>query len=184
MSTCFGYSLKTLTEMKMDYFLRRDAEISNKIRDINYPVSVEKIMSLLAHSADSWYWGAGLVLLWFVGPDTWRGIILLLFISIFITALLVQGLKFLIKRPRPEGEWGQIYRSSDPHSFPSGHAARAVMLTTIMLLSGYTWIGIVMIVWTLLVGLSRIGLGVHYISDIVVGTVIGIMIGVLIVVIV
>jgi undecaprenyl-diphosphatase len=89
-------------------------------------------------------------------------------------------LKFLIKRPRPEGEWGQVYRKSDPHSFPSGHAARAIMLTTVTLLSGHVWLGAGMLIWTLLVDLSRVGLGVHYYSDILVGTGIGILMGVLV----
>ena len=85
--------------------------------------------------------------------------------------------------PRLEGEWGQIYRRSDPHSFPSGHAARATMLSLIMLVSGYYWIGFAMIIWTSLVAISRIGLGVHYLSDIVVGTAIGAVFGTLVVLI-
>ena len=103
-------------------------------------------------------------------------------IGILLTALFVQGLKFVIKRPRPDGEWGQIYRKSDPHSFPSGHTARATMLTMIVLLSGYPLFGLIMILWTFLVALSRIALGVHFLSDILVGSVIGIIFGSLIIV--
>jgi undecaprenyl-diphosphatase len=164
--------------MNWDTLLIKDEEISNKIQGVLGKYKI--VLSFLAHSADSWYWGAALGILWLVGSVTWRGIIQLLLLGIFATSLLVQGLKFIIKRPRPEGEWGQIYRSSDPHSFPSGHAARAIMLTTIMLLSGYVWIGVGMLVWTLLVDLSRVGLGVHYLSDIFVGTGIGIVMGVVV----
>ena len=163
--------------MELSNLLKADAEFSERIQDINYPPLIRKVMSILAHSADSWYWGGGLAILWFLGPQEWRGIIQLLFVGIILTALFVQGLKFIIKRPRPEGEWGQIYRNSDPHSFPSGHAARAVMLTLLILLSGYGWLGILMILWAILVGCSRIGLGVHYISDILVGCLIGALFG-------
>ena len=104
---------------------------------------------------------------------------LLLFLAIFFTALCVLAIKFLVKRPRPEGEWGQIYRSSDPHSFPSGHAARAIMLTLITLLIGPWWIGLILLAWTILVDLSRIGLGIHYFSDILGGTLIGVVMGLL-----
>jgi undecaprenyl-diphosphatase len=163
--------------MNITNLLKIDAELSEKIRNAAYSSFVRQVMSILAHSADSWYWGIVLAALWLIGPRAWRGDIQLLFIGIVLTALFIQGLKFFIKRPRPEGEWGQIYRSSDPHSFPSGHAARAIMLTTIMLLSGYIWLGLLMIFWTLLVAAARVGLGVHYLSDIVVGTAIGAFFG-------
>jgi undecaprenyl-diphosphatase len=165
--------------MSLQTLLEKDARYSKMIRIPENQPWIKKVAAILAHSGDSWFWGAALVLLWIVGPSDWRPQIALLFLGIFFTAVSVLALKFLIKRPRPEGEWGQIYRSSDPHSFPSGHAARATMLTVIMLLTGFWWIGMAMVVWTVLVDISRIGLGVHYISDIIVGTLIGILMGVL-----
>jgi len=169
--------------MPLSNILHKDAELSKQIRIKDDNVLLKKLAAFLAHSGDSWFWIVALVLLWFLGPKLWQAQIRLLFIGILITAVTVLLLKFLIQRPRPEGEWGQIYRRSDPHSFPSGHAARATMLTVIMLVSGYYWIGLAMIVWTLMVDISRIGLGVHYISDIVVGTTIGAVFGTLVVMI-
>ena len=163
--------------MSFENLLRIDTEYSNKARIPEHKPVLNKVAAFLAHSGDSWFWGAGLALLWLIGPKPWRPQIALLFLGIFFTAVSVLILKFLIKRPRPEGEWGQVYRNSDPHSFPSGHAARAIMLTVIMLLSGFWWIGLLMALWTLLVDLSRVGLGVHYFSDILVGTQIGIVMG-------
>ena len=169
--------------MPINTLLEKDQHHTQQLRLSDDKPGIKKIAAFFAHSGDSWFWGVSLVLLWFFGPADWRPQVTLLFIGIFFTAVSVLVLKFSFKRPRPEGEWGQIYRSTDPHSFPSGHAARAIMLTTIMLLSGYIWIGIIMIVWALLVDLARIGLGVHYISDIVVGSIIGIFMGVLVMVI-
>ncbi len=166
--------------MTFSDFLLKDAELSQRIRIPDNQLVLKKTASLLAHSGDSWFLGAGLALFWIFGPRSWRPDIQLLFIGIVFTAVAVLVLKFSIKRPRPEGEWGQIYRSSDPHSFPSGHAARAIMLTTIMLLSGYAWIGAGMLIWAILVDLSRVGLGVHYYSDILAGTGIGVLMGVLV----
>ncbi len=166
--------------MTFSDFLLKDAELSQRIRIPDNKLVLKKTASLLAHSGDSWFLGAGLALFWIFGPRSWRPDIQLLFIGIVFTAVAVLVLKFSIKRPRPEGEWGQIYRSTDPHSFPSGHAARAIMLTTIMLLSGYAWIGAGMLIWAILVDLSRVGLGVHYYSDILAGTGIGVLMGVLV----
>jgi undecaprenyl-diphosphatase len=163
--------------MTLKDFLQKDVELSQSLQiPENKPV-LKKIAAFFAHSGDSWFWGVGLVLLWIFGPQLWRPRIQLLFIGILITAICVLILKFLIKRPRPEGEWGQIYRSSDPHSFPSGHAARATMLTMLILLAGPFWLGLVMIIWALLVVISRIGLGVHFVSDILGGTILGILFG-------
>ena len=159
--------------MTLSDFLLKDAELSQRIRIPDNKLVLKKTASLFAHSGDSWFLGAGLALLWVIGPRSWRPDIQLLFIGIVFTAVAVFILKFLIKRPRPEGDWGQIYRSTDPHSFPSGHAARATMLTLLMLLTGNIWLGLLMIFWTLLVAAARVGLGVHYLSDIVAGTIIG-----------
>lgn len=166
--------------MTIKTLLNNDRTFSEKFRIPENKPGIKRIAAFLAHSGDSWFWGAALALLWFIGPANWRPQILLLIVGILFTAVSVLALKFLIKRPRPEGEWGQIYRSTDPHSFPSGHAARAIMLTTIMLLSGYAWIGVGMLIWALMVDFARVGLGVHYFSDILVGTAIGIMMGVLV----
>ena len=166
--------------MSIKTLLEKDHQLSQRIRIPEDKPGIKSAAAFLAHSGDSWFWGAALALLWFIGPMDWRPQITLLFIGILFTAVSVLVLKFLIKRPRPEGEWGQIYRSSDPHSFPSGHAARAIMLTTIMLLSGYAWIGAGMLIWAMLVDLARVGLGVHYYSDILVGTGIGVLMGVLV----
>jgi len=166
--------------MTFSDFLLKDAELSQRIRIPDNQLVLKKTASLLAHSGDSWFLGAGLALLWAIGPRSWRPNIQLLFIGILFTAIAVLVLKFSIKRPRPEGEWGQIYRNSDPHSFPSGHAARATMLTLLMLLTGNIWLGLLMISWTLLVTAARVGLGVHYFSDIVAGITIGAAFGVLV----
>lgn len=92
-------------------------------------------------------------------------------------AIAVIILKFSIRRPRPEGEWGQIYRITDPHSFPSGHAARSAALAVLGLATGPTWFGILLALWAPWVGLSRVALGVHYLLDVVAGWFIGIIMG-------
>ena len=140
--------------------------------------SVLRILAvILAHSGDSWFWLIGLGLLWWLGTDYWKHLSLVMIIGIAITAVLVMVIKFTVKRRRPQGEWGKIYRSTDPHSFPSGHAARSGMLAVIALGLGPLWLGLTLLVWAPLVGLARIIMGVHYPSDVVAGMVLGVLIG-------
>jgi undecaprenyl-diphosphatase len=144
------------------------------------PRIIRAIAVVLAHSGDSWFWVVGLGLLWWLGTDYWKRLALVMLIGIVITALIVLLIKFTVRRRRPEGEWGRIYRSTDPHSFPSGHAARSAMLAVIALGLGPIWLGLSLLLWAPLVSLARIILGVHYPSDILAGMALGIILGVLI----
>ena len=94
-------------------------------------------------------------------------------------AVIVMSLKFIIRRRRPEGEWGGIYRNTDPHSFPSGHAARAFLIAVVAAGLGPAWAGILLWVWAPLVALARVAMGVHYLSDVVAGMIVGILIAIL-----
>ena len=144
------------------------------------PGFIRALAVVLAHSGDSWFWLIGLGLLWWLGADYWKQLALVMIIGIGVTALVVLVIKFTVRRRRPQGEWGRIYRSTDPHSFPSGHAARSTMLAVIALGLGPLWLGLSLLLWVPLVGLARIILGVHYPSDIVAGMALGIVMGVLV----
>jgi membrane-associated phospholipid phosphatase len=100
-----------------------------------------------AHSGDSWFWLAGLGLVWlFAGPD-WRYRSVFMGFSLVVLAVVVIAIKFTVRRRRPEGEWGAIYRTADPHSFPSGHAARALLLAVIAWVLGPPWFAWLMVIW-------------------------------------
>ena len=135
--------------------------------------------AFLAHSGDSWFWILGLGVVWWFGDAYWKHLALVMLIGIIVTALIVLVIKFTVRRSRPQGEWGRIYRKTDPHSFPSGHAARSTMLAVLALGIGPLWLGLILLVWAPLVGLARITMGVHYPSDILAGMVLGILLGIL-----
>jgi undecaprenyl-diphosphatase len=139
---------------------------------------------LLAHSGDSWFWLIGLGVLWWQGSDYWKRLALIMIAGIAVTAVVVMAIKFTVRRSRPQGEWGRVYRSTDPHSFPSGHAARSAMLAVVGLGLGPLWLGIILLVWAPMVGLARIIMGVHYPSDVIAGLVMGAIMGVLILIVV
>lgn len=138
---------------------------------------VRKLSAVLAHSGDSWFWLIGLTILWWLGSDYWKDRAVVLIVAILITAGIVFLVKQAIRRRRPEGEWGKLYRATDPHSFPSGHAVRAVMLAVIALGLGPLWLGLILAVWAPMVGLARITMRLHYLSDVLVGMLLGLIIG-------
>lgn len=136
-----------------------------------------KLAVFFAHSGDSWFWMAGLVLVWLFTGGSWHVHTALMAIGVGVLAVLVLAIKFTIRRQRPEGEWGAIYRNTDPHSFPSGHAARAAMLAGMALGLGPTWFGWLVLAWAPLVSLARVATGVHYLSDVLAGWVLGVIAG-------
>jgi len=154
-----------------------DARLSARLRVAERPGFLRTVAAVLAHSGDSWFWWAGLLLLWWRGDGFWRPWALTVLICIIAVALVVLVVKFTIRRHRPEGEWGSFYRSTDPHSFPSGHAVRAVLIAVLAIGMGPWWLALILCIWAPLVMLARVAMGVHYLSDVVVGAALGLIAG-------
>ncbi|MGD0753263.1 MAG: phosphatase PAP2 family protein [Anaerolineales bacterium] len=159
--------------MNWEQLLSLDARLSAKLRVAERPGLLRTCAAFLAHSGDSWFWWAGLALLWWRGNLFWRPWALTVLLSIIGLAVIVLAIKFTIRRSRPQGEWGGMYRSTDPHSFPSGHAARAILIGVLAIGLGPGWLAILLCVWAPLVALARVAMGLHYLSDIVAGAVLG-----------
>ncbi|MCS6909194.1 MAG: phosphatase PAP2 family protein [Anaerolineales bacterium] len=157
--------------------LEADARLSEKLGVAEKPGLLRNLAAFLAHSGDSWFWGFGLVLVWLLGEAGWKYRAVVLFVAIAVTAIIVQTLKWTVRRRRPPGEWGAIYRNADPHSFPSGHAARAIMLAVLGLALGPAWFALILCVWGPLVALARVAMGVHYVSDVAAGALLGVLFG-------
>ena len=164
--------------MTWNRFLELDARLSACMRVAGRPGLLRTVAVVLAHSGDSWFWWPGLGLLWWLGNSFWRPWALAVLLSIIALAVVVLVIKFTIRRRRPEGDWGGLYRKTDPHSFPSGHAARVVLIAVLALGLGPGWLALVVCIWAPLVALARVAMGVHYLSDIVAGFVLGALAGI------
>ncbi len=129
----------------------------------------------LAHSGDSWLLVPALLLAAWVEPDS-RGQALVATAAVLVLAALVLSLKFAIRRQRPQSPWGHIYRKTDPHAFPSGHAARATLLAAL------AWKGLpppwaaAVTLWALGVSWARLALGLHYPTDVLAGWALGLIV--------
>jgi membrane-associated phospholipid phosphatase len=154
-----------------------DLRYSDRLRIAEQPGWLRRFAAIFAHSGDSWLWLLGLGLVFFLGSAEWRRIALVMIGAILGGAVLVMAIKFTIRRQRPVGEWGGIYRATDPHSFPSGHATRAVMLAVLAVGLGPSWFAALMVIWAPMVALARVAMGVHYLSDVLAGAVLGLVLG-------
>ncbi len=163
--------------MGLENILKLDKAITGRLKASSQTHFFWKLGAFSAHSGDSWFWLAALGLVWLFIPGEWHRRAAILAVAIVIQAVLVLSIKFSIKRSRPPGEWGAIYRNTDPHSFPSGHATRAFMLAVMAWGLGPLWFGITVLIWAPLVSLARVYVGVHYFSDVLAGAVLGILIG-------
>jgi len=161
----------------MARFLAWDHRWTQRLSIAERPGPLRSAAAFLAHSGDSWFWLIGLAVVYFAGSADWQPLTLRLAIAIVVTAAFVLGLKLLFRRRRPEGNWGAIYRITDPHSFPSGHAARAALLATLSVVWGPAWLGIVLLIWAPLVILARVSMGVHFLADVIAGAALGLVAG-------
>ncbi len=152
-----------------------DQRWGDKLNVAEKPGPMRSLASFFAHSGDSWFMLPVFGIVWLVGDAEWKFRAVVFSIAIVVTACLVFGIKAIFKRPRPEGDWGEVYRRTDPHSFPSGHATRAGLVMLLAVFLGPPWLAIVGIIWGPLVALARVAMNVHYVSDIMVGFVFGLV---------
>lgn len=138
-------------------------------------------MRLLTHLGGSWFTIPLVVLAGVLLPmrfGRWRTVVVLVAVT-GGTALLVQSIKLLIARPRPV--LSEVIAAAHGYAFPSGHMAQAVATYGVLAFLVSARIGRMRwraAVWSCatvlaaLVGLTRVYLGVHWLTDVLGGFVI------------
>ena len=130
---------------------------------------------VISRLGDGAFWYAMLLTVWITQGIAYS----LQIVYVLLGSSLGTGLYKLLKnkttRPRPYQVHQVIHlgeRPLDHFSFPSGHTLHAVMATVVL---GYIqpMLLLVMLPFSVLVALSRMVLGLHYPTDILVGALIG-----------
>lgn len=99
-----------------------------------------------------------------------------LLIPVALSAILANILKYTFDLPRPYVVYPFIHKLSVGGSptFPSGHTADAFAFAVAVSLMVRKWIYMIpVLLWSLLVGYSRMRLGVHFPSDVMAGALVG-----------
>jgi len=123
----------------------------------------------------------GLLLLaiaWIRDSKKWTRIFLAMLIAMSLAGVTGHVIKRTIPRPRPsvhaDMRWGGPRFSSKYHSFPSGHVDASTAFFCSLFLANRR-IGLACFPIPILIGLSRMYLGAHYLSDVVCAAVLGIL---------
>ena len=142
--------------------------------------------------SDRFIWIPFYAVLAFFMIRKWRKKSIPIFIALLICIVLTDQscnlIKHSVQRPRPSHDPvlseqvhlvakpdGTLYKGG-PYGFPSSHAANSMALALFVIFyvaEKRKWLIIGMLLWVLLLCYSRIYLGVHYPSDILVGWIIG-----------
>jgi undecaprenyl-diphosphatase len=120
---------------------------------------------------------------WLKADSIWRDAGLRGWIAHAVTAILVQGLKHGIGRPRPRLHQEDTFFAgptleSGLDSFPSGHASASFAVATVMANYFPRWARAVYALAGF-VALTRIFRGSHFVSDALAGIVLGLVVGTL-----
>lgn len=129
-----------------------------------------------------------LILLFFYKSNLKKSLlgILSVLVTVGVTHMVTELTKFFVARDRPNitedlMDLIKILYEPSNYSFFSGHASisfAATVFIFLVLKSKYKYLGFIFI-WPILFSLSRIFVGVHFPSDVIVGAFVGTMLGII-----
>ncbi|WED22161.1 phosphatase PAP2 family protein [Vibrio sp. JC009] len=162
--------------MRIEPIARFDLAFSLFCLQHKFNSEVARISKAVSHTGDGHLYLVIGLLAWWLEPVI-GGIFLMTGLMAFAIELPIYWVaKNSFRRRRPEELSNQLtsyITPSDRYSLPSGHTAAAFVMATLI---GHFFPDayVTAIVWAALIGSARILLGVHFLTDVVIGAALGI----------
>ena len=145
------------------------------VLDLPNHATLSRLALKVSASADGWLYLLMLPLILLIKPQQgWEHInTVLLAFGMERSLYLVLKNSFRRRRP-PMAIMGlrAVITAADRFSLPSGHTSAAFLCVTLLCLT-LSWLFLPLYLWALSVGASRVVLGVHFPTDIVLGALLG-----------
>ncbi|MBI2684991.1 MAG: phosphatase PAP2 family protein [Acidobacteria bacterium] len=164
----------------LGFIADRDLRVMRRCNNWIAPKWIRLWMICATRGGDGWLWYAiGIAVLFFGGEERFRAVgAAALASAVGIWLFLI--LKKAAHRPRPCAIAGHAWATllpPDQFSFPSGHTMTAFAVATpLMLYYPDQWLGLLFCAVS--IALSRILLGMHFLSDVLAGAALGALLGV------
>ncbi|MBW2475122.1 MAG: phosphatase PAP2 family protein [Deltaproteobacteria bacterium] len=174
-----NHPIKSLVFFYAHHVTLVEAHMMERFCSLRHFSWITRIFKTISRLGDGPLWiGTGICLLSVNDSHTQR-VAFAAALAVGLSVLLFMCVKNLIGRPRPFEAWQELtclMAPPDKFSFPSGHTMTAFSIW------GAFFVGIPLLshfylLIALLIGLSRIFLGLHYPTDVLVGAVLGGSIG-------
>jgi undecaprenyl-diphosphatase len=169
----------TVTRSVWGFIEQRDYRLMRRMNRWRAPRWIRYWMVAATRMGDGWIWyGLGAILLAYGGPQRFAAVGAAGSAAI-LGVFVFKGLKLLSQRPRPcqlePHCWSRVL-PPDKFSFPSGHTMTAF---SIALVVGYFYPALqgTLFFVAFSIAVSRIVLGMHFLSDVLAGIVLGVALG-------
>jgi len=152
-----------------------DAQLFLGINRLHSHLPLEKVVRAISFSGDGYLYGLMGILVPLLYPQAGISFLMAGLLAFLLELPLYWVLKRSFKRRRPfhvVQALAPLLKPSDEFSFPSGHTTAAFMMSCLVA-SFFPAAALPMYLWAALVGMSRVMLRVHFISDVLAGAALG-----------